>query len=224
MAAIIFGAVPLVLTLALVAINIAQNGRHLGDGLPPGCVCVEDVKLIRSKADFCLIWHLANAPSPEVLENGGVYEGHLINLGILARVSAFITNRLFAPPGHRWAGKLLGGPKPAGANIFAPRREGDTNARGGLPSTWCKRRGFGATIGLSRLDGRPCLVLDYSHKEHGDSLVWGGVMRMRDELREVAPGMLLGLGSMKATGGARNCAPFVLVRVADAPAVEPASD
>ena len=51
-----------------------------------------------------------------------------------------------------------------------------------------------------------------------------GVMRMRDELREVAPGMLLGLGSMKATGGARNCAPFVLVRVADAPAVEPASD
>ena len=144
-----------------------------------------------------------------------------INLGILARVSAFITNRLFAPPGHRWAGKLLGGPKPAGANIFAPRREGDTNARGGLPSTWCKRRGFGATIGPSRLDGRPCLVLDYSHKEHGDSLVWGGVMRMRDELREVAPGMLLGLGSMKATGGARNCAPFVLVRVADAPAVEP---
>ena len=151
MAALIFGAVPLALTLALGAINIRQNGRHLGDGLPPGCVCVEDVKLIRSKADFVLLWHLATSPSPESLESGAVYEGHLINLGVLARVSAFITNRLFAPLGHRWAGKIIGGPTPAGSNLFAPRREGGTtNARAGLPSSWCRRRGFGAAMGRSR--------------------------------------------------------------------------
>ena len=33
---------------------------------------------------------------------------------------------------------------------------------------------------------------------------------MRDELRQVAPGLLVGLGYMTATGGPRNCAPFVL--------------
>ena len=35
---------------------------------------------------------------------------------------------------------------------------------------------------------------------------------MRDELREVVPGVLVGLGSFRAFGGVRNCAPFVLVR------------
>ena len=38
------------------------------------------------------------------------------------------------------------------------------------------------------------------------------VLGMRDELREVAPGVLLGLGGMRASGGVRNAAPFVLVR------------
>ena len=51
----------------------------------------------------------------------------------------------------------------------------------------------------------------YADAEHGD-LLWGRVLGMRDELREVAPGVLLGLGSLAATGGAWNCAPFVLVR------------
>ena len=33
---------------------------------------------------------------------------------------------------------------------------------------------------------------------------------MRDELRELSPGVLIGLGSMGAAGGMRNSAPFVL--------------
>ena len=33
--------------------------------------------------------------------------------------------------------------------------------------------------------------------------------------REVAPGVLVGLGSMRATGGVRNCATFVLTRAED---------
>ena len=42
------------------------------------------------------------------------------------------------------------------------------------------------------------------------TLVFGKLLGMRDELRQVAPGVLVGLGSMAATGGMRNCAPFVL--------------
>lgn len=34
---------------------------------------------------------------------------------------------------------------------------------------------------------------------------------MRDELREVASGVMIGLGGMRVTGGVRNAAPFVLV-------------
>jgi hypothetical protein len=36
------------------------------------------------------------------------------------------------------------------------------------------------------------------------------------QLREVVPGVLVGLGSFRATGGVRNCAPFVLVKAEDA--------
>ena len=70
-------------------------------------------------------------------------------------------------------------------------------------------RTFGTQIAPSALDGRPALVLDYAQLGHGDGL-WGNVMGMRDELREIAPGVLLGLGSMLATGGPRNCAAFLL--------------
>ena len=44
----------------------------------------------------------------------------------------------------------------------------------------------------------------------GGARVWGPLMRMRDELREVAPGVLLGLGSMGATGAADACISMIL--------------
>jgi len=71
---------------------------------------------------------------------------------------------------------------------------------------------FEMRIDASRLDGKSALILDYGTAQ-GDRL-WGGVLGMRDELREVVPGVLVGLGSMGATGGVRNCAPFVLVQAA----------
>jgi hypothetical protein len=56
----------------------------------------------------------------------------------------------------------------------------------------------------SSIDGRRSLTLDYS-AENG--LFWG---TMRDELRQVRPGLLLGLGSIGALGGALNSAVFCL--------------
>ena len=66
---------------------------------------------------------------------------------------------------------------------------------------------FEARISVSRYDGKPALVLDYAP---GGSFLWGTVLGMRDELREVAPGVWLGLGSMAASGGVANSAPFVM--------------
>ena len=74
-------------------------------------------------------------------------------------------------------------------------------------------RGFEASIGESRLDGRPALVLDYSANGEGlGDAIWGKLLGMRAEVREAVPGVLIGLGSFRATGGVRNCALFVLVR------------
>ena len=181
------------LTAAAIAVNIKQNGDFtaISSSPLPKCTGVADVKALRRKADFVRLWHEGTVPAEphdEVL-----YDGHLLRLGVLAPVSAFITNHLFAP-GRRWEGKAIVHGQ-SGINLF---RDG-------------RRRGFSARADTSALDGRPALVLDYAARDVGD-LLWGRVLGMRDELREVAPGLLFGLGSMRATGGVRNAAPFVLVR------------
>ena len=72
------------------------------------------------------------------------------------------------------------------------------------PSATALSRRFVMDPRESSIDGRRSLTLDYS-AENG--LFWG---TMRDELREVRPGLLLGLGSIGALGGALNSAVFCL--------------
>ena len=72
-------------------------------------------------------------------------------------------------------------------------------------------RDFAWSISTSRRDGEEALVLNYAAAPTPDRL-FGTVLRMRDELRELEPGVLLGIGSMMATGGMRNGAPFILRR------------
>ena len=64
----------------------------------------------------------------------------------------------------------------------------------------------------SARDGAPALVLDYRSADVPDRL-FGTLLGMRDELRELSPGLLVGLGSMTLTGGVGNSAPFLLRRV-----------
>lgn len=63
----------------------------------------------------------------------------------------------------------------------------------------------------SWLDGRPCIVIDYSRS----SLVASWI---RDEIREIAPGLYLGLvwGKGRVFGGRRLLMRFALARQADA--------
>ena len=104
---------------------------------------------------------------------GRRFDGDLVALGTRPRGSP----RALAP-GRRWRGKLFFGSGRAGVNRFG----------GGA-----LRRGFGARVAPSTLDGRPALVLDYAPRV-GDA-VWGRGAGMRDELR----------GSLVAARAARGC-------------------
>jgi hypothetical protein len=99
-----------------------------------------------------------------------------------------------------WLGKRFDKRGDVGTNRF--RRGDDDEALG---------RDFSWSISRSRRDGEEALVLNYAAAPTPDRL-FGTVLRMRDELRELKPGVLLGIGSMAATGGMRNGAPFILRR------------
>lgn len=174
---------------ALIALNIAQNGGTSHP--PPSCSDAAGLLALTSKADAVALWRAS--PAPTIGGWSGEWEGRLLPLGVLAPVSALITHNLFGPA-SRWSGKAFSADGGSGANLFER----------GPP-----RRAFRASVAPSTLDGRPVLSLDYAAA--GEPL-WGTVLGMRDELREVAPGVLLGLGGMRASGGVRNAAPFVLVR------------
>ena len=188
------------LTAALISLNIAQNGSpaeaaRRGDPLPTPCSQLQDVGALSSKSAFVRLWHEGSVPT--LLNGEELFDGQLSDLGVLAPVSGLITNRLFGG-GRRWSGKIISGD--SGVNLFAA--DDDEPVR---------LRSFGVLIGDSAVDGRPCLILDYADATSGD-LFWGRVLGMRDEIREVNDGLYFGLGSMRATGGPRNAAPFVLAR------------
>lgn len=66
-----------------------------------------------------------------------------------------------------------------------------------------RARYFDTTLVPSVLDGAPALCLKCRDG-------WPRFAGMRDELRKGEGGVLLGLGSMVATGGVKNPQPFVL--------------
>lgn len=145
----------------------------------------------RTKGDVVAAWTSAEAP---LQTPHGRYVGILINRGAAAPTSAFITHWLFPPLdcSKHWLGKDF--------DYLQNWFQGERLARP-----------FAASISHSNRDGRPTLVLVY----HG---FWGKIVGMRDELRQLEPGVLLGLGSMRATGGRFNSAPFLLA--ADATALD----
>jgi hypothetical protein len=154
-----------------------------------------------SKAEFYAAWRASIAPEASTLP-GTVWDGELLFLGALAPAGSVVTHRLFPVKGaeRKWLGKRFDQRGDVGTNRF--RRGDDDEALG---------RDFSWSISRSRRDGEEALVLNYAAAPTPDRL-FGTVLRMRDELRELEPGVLLGIGSMAATGGMRNGAPFILRR------------
>lgn len=180
------------LLAGLIGLNIAENGSVDSPvGATKRTLTLEDVLAVRSKADFVALWR--GGALPEV-PAGRELSGRLLPLGALWASSWAITNFLFSPgPSQFWQGKGFAQDGATGYNRF------DGEAR---------LRTFRPGVESSLLDGQPCLALDYGADDC--DAFWGGLLGMRDELREVSPGLYLGLGSMRATGGMWNCAPFVL--------------
>lgn len=108
----------------------------------------------------------ANAPAGDVPVGKGSGQA-LVATGTVAARPLLVTARLLA-----WRGKQFDAPSHTLRNLISPF-------------------GFKAItadvyVDASLLDGRPCIVLDYSKT----SRVAGWV---RDEIREIAPGVYLGL-------------------------------
>ena len=154
-----------------------------------------------TKSSFYAAWRASLAPEASTLP-GSVWDGELLFLGALAPAGSVVTHRLFPVKGaeRMWLGKRFDRRGDVGTNRF--RRGDDDEALG---------RDFSWSISRSRRDGEEALVLNYAAAPTPDRL-FGTVLRMRDELRELEPGVLLGIGSMAATGGMRNGAPFILRR------------
>jgi hypothetical protein len=171
--------------------SVAQNGAPTR--IPPQLRTKEDVMQIDTKADFVAAWRAAAPPADY---EGHTFDAQVLPLGVLAPVSSIITHQLFGGIcGGPWLGKtFMKRGSQTGINRFASG----------------EKVRFGAHVAASRFDQQPALVLDY---RVGDSAIWGTLLGMRDELREVAPGVLIGLGSMAASGGMQNSAPFVMWKV-----------
>ena len=181
--ALIFGA-----SLAgLIALNIRQNGSASHPA--PRITEYTQALNLESKADFVAAWRQGTAPRNY---KGRTFNAALPGLGVLAPMSSVITHRLLGGiGGGTWVGKSFDADGALGRNRFTD----------GVRVT------MAASVTASAFDGKQALVLDYTG---GDSFLFGPVLGMRDEIREVYPGVLLGLGSMASAGGVRNSAPFVL--------------
>ena len=163
---------------------------------------VDNLPSYSSKREFMRAWNTADAISPESV-NGASYSGQILKLGPFWRVSSFITNKLFAPAeASRWLGKSFGSDgSSSGFNLFemvSPRIK-PVRAQ----SSVIHHRSFISKLEASLLDGAPALCLEYQDG-------WPRLVGMRDELRRSDDGILLGLGSMKISGGVLNTQAFVL--------------
>ena len=189
--------------VALLTTNTLQSGPLVIDTLfdtkfgpnQRETIDLESLKSIPTKAEFTQLFLRCSVPTTK--EYTGTYEGYLLDLGICAPISNFISNRLFGP--GRWLGKEFNADD-VGVNLF-----GVNNNR-----IVQRSKQFSCYLDDSSLDGKPTLALHYSPFNRFHPVAWG----MRDELRKVDRfgNVLIGCGGLAISGGVRNYAPFVLIR------------
>ena len=102
-----------VATLALlVATNVAQNGS--ANHKAPKIKALDDVFALKTKADFVAAWRTGSVPATY---QDTSHDGYLLSLGVLAPMTAFITNVLFGPFA-KWRGKTFEKRGRVGRNRF----------------------------------------------------------------------------------------------------------
>ncbi len=187
----------LALYIILTLVNIGQN--HWGApeavsaeailGKPLDTVTVEDLRRL-DKGELYALFGLLPAPGGDI---EGEWQARLLDGGVMTTMSTFYTHRVFGP--GRWLGKGLfkDGEAGEGYNLFAG--DGESLRR---------IRRFRLYDGRSEIDGEQALMLDYAPFNRRE------IAGMQDELRQVRPDLLLGMGYMSIGGGAINPAPFAM--------------
>ncbi|CAM9818809.1 unnamed protein product [Chrysoparadoxa australica] len=204
--------------LSLIGVNILQSGPMRPDGktpddilgFPRGKARHHHLEFL-TKAELQQLFFACapkGAKDQSVLKSAA-YQGRLLFSGVLSPCTYMLTHHLWPPvliPG-RWEGKT-----------FEANGTGFNRFRRGLEDTQ-KARPFRWSWMPSRYDGKPALRLNYRDKNRYPAkydgkrdgllwaLLWGG---MTDELRPVNGRLWIGLGSVKAFGGASNSSPFTL--------------
>jgi hypothetical protein len=191
------------LNVALIAVNILQNGLGDEDGLtmetvlnkPVNDATAEDMDSL-SKADLMRLFNTAQVPDFSSMK--GEYKAKLLPVGVLSPATSFITHNLFGP--GRWEGKAFypfQSDKGWGYNLFSTTDDKNNTIihRTRKMDTW---------IGISEIDGRNSFHLVY--EAHN-----GGIVNsMHDEIRKVNDQLYICMGYMALGGGSINPAPFIL--------------
>jgi hypothetical protein len=138
---------------------------------------------LMSVADLRRSYERAESPT-DIVGLDGLTRGTLLTLvGPLSQGTArVLTNRVARWARFPWIGKSFQSwAEDRGSGINRLRLLGER--------LWLH---FETRVDRSQLDGRPCIVLDYDHAENP----WP-VRLVRDELREVAPGLWLGPATVR---------------------------
>ncbi|MCU0845692.1 MAG: hypothetical protein MUC76_12290 [Spirochaetes bacterium] len=192
----------LIITLALSAINILQNGFGYQGGAPsdilgkdPGLATPDDITKL-SKSEFRQLFHALDAPAFPELK--GEYRAMNLPVGIMAAMVDFYTDHFFGP--GRWVGKAFfpfSGSGGWGYNLF------EQTSSDGKPVINRSRK-MNTTVGPSAYDAKNAFLIEYAAHN-------GGIVHtMRDELRRVNDRLYIGYGSLGTGGGSLNPSPFIV--------------
>lgn len=145
----------------------------------------------RSLAELDALYRAAVVPAAMHAVEGPLI-GRMLAVRGLPKTIAEPVRKLAASPSFVWEGKTF---------TADSDTRGSGHNRVNVPGVFGRQNlfPFETSFGESAIDGQPALILDYDLDVNP-----GYIRRIRDELREVAPGLFLGPALWKARAGARS--------------------
>ena len=152
------------------------TARSAVDALPAGPRTLDDLAAL-DVAALTALYRDGKVPASLAALDGNPRCRMLAVRGIDHSPAAGPLRRFAASNAFPWAGKSFASEDPG-------RGRGINRVRLGGERRWFP---FVTTIEPSAIDGKPCIFLDYKQPENPRA-----IQMIRDELREVAPGLFLG--------------------------------
>jgi hypothetical protein len=165
-------------------ITTTTTTRPEADVFPPGPRTLDELAAL-DVAALTAIYRGGRMPTAGIAALDGNPRCRMLSVrGLDAGPTAGALRRFAASSAFPWAGKSF-------ASTSAAEGRGINRVRLGGERRWFP---FATLVEPSAIDGQPCIFLDYRQPENPRA-----IQMIRDELREVAPGLYLG-PAMLATG------------------------